>query len=591
MSRLFTQTLRQPPADSDITSHRLLTRAGFILPLAAGIFSYLPLAKRTLKKIENIIREEINAIGGQEVSLPVVNPADLWKESRRWYQIGSELGRFKDKNDREMVLAMTHEEVVADLVRKVIKSYRQLPSLIYHIQTKWRDDPRPRGGLIRARELTMKDSFSLDADWEGLHQQYLAHYQAYFNIFHRCDLDVKAFRSDVGIMGGSLAHEFMYLTPMGEDTLFMCEHCGYAANRQVAYFKKHTPEPETPAPLTKVYTPGAQTIQALADFLGIPASKTAKAVFLIATIVREDQTYERLVFAIVRGDMELNETKLANAIGARDLRPAQEDDIRAAGAVPGYASPIGLKNVLVVMDDLIEVSPNLVAGANEEGYHFLNVNYGRDYQADIIADIASAEAGRPCPRCEEPLAAVRGIEVGNIFKLGTRFSEALGCYYQDDKGSLQPVIMGSYGIGTGRLMASIAEAHHDELGLIWPITVAPFSVHLVALGVIKSGTREDPTDLAERVYRNLQENGIEVLYDDRDESSGVKFNDADLIGCPIRLTVSKRAIQSGGVEVKRRDSPDRVIVSEGDLMNHVNGLIDLMKDEIERKVVKVPFIE
>lgn len=591
MSRLFTQTLRQPPGEVEIASHKLLLRAGFIIPQAAGIFSYLPLAKRTLTKIENILREEINAIGGQEVTLPVVNPADLWKESRRWYQIGSELGRFKDKNQRDMVLAMTHEEVVADLVRKMIKSYRQLPALIYHIQTKWRDDPRPRGGLIRAREFTMKDSYSLDADWEGLHKQYLAHYQAYFNIFHRCDLEVRAFRSDVGIMGGTQAHEFMYLTPIGEDTLVICANCGYAANRQVALFRKSAPPPEQPAPLEKVFTPGAKTIQALADFLDIPTSRTAKAVFFIASMLEKDQISEKLVFSIVRGDMELNETKLANAIGARDLRPAQEEEILAAGAVPGFASPIGLKDVLIVVDDLIESSPNLVAGTNEEGYHYRNVNYGRDFRADIVTDLASAEDGYPCMLCGEPLTLSRGIEVGNIFKLGTRFSEALGCYFHDEHGDLKPVIMGSYGIGTGRLMASIAEAHHDEQGLIWPITVAPFSVVLVVLGDTKPGSDANPIEIADRIYQALQIAGIEVLYDNRDESPGVKFNDADLIGCPIRLTVSKRTTQSGGVEVKERDSSERHVVAEGELVSHVMDLINQMHRKIQSKVVEVPFVE
>ncbi len=591
MIRLFTQSLRHPPADAEIVSNKLLMRAGFILPHAAGIFSYLPLARRTLTKIENILREEINAIGGQEVTLPVVNPADLWKESRRWFQIGSELGRFKDKNQRDMVLAMTHEEVVADLVRRTIKSYRQLPALIYHIQTKWRDDPRPRGGLIRAREFTMKDSYSLDADWEGLHKQYLAHYQAYFNIFHRCDLEVRAFRSDVGIMGGTQAHEFMYLTPIGEDALLMCHHCGYAANRQVALFRKEALPPEQPKPLEKVFTPGAKTIHALADFLDIPRSRTAKAVFFIAGIPENDRIADRLVFSIVRGDMELNETKLANAIGARDLRPAHEDEIRDAGAIPGFASPIGLKDVLIVVDDLIPSSPNLVAGANEEEYHYLNVNYGRDFQADIVADIASAEDRSPCMLCGEPLASSRGIEVGNIFKLGTRFSEAMGCYFHDEHGDLKPVIMGSYGIGTGRLMASIAEAHHDEQGLIWPVTVAPFGVHLIVLGDAKPGMEKSPLTISERAYQALRNAGVEVLYDDREESPGVKFNDADLIGCPIRLTISRRTIQSGGIEVKRRDSSERYMVAESELTSHVLDLIDQMHQVIHSKVVEVPYEE
>ncbi|MEE9188667.1 MAG: proline--tRNA ligase, partial [Anaerolineales bacterium] len=391
MSQLFSQTLREAPADAEVESHKLLVRAGYIQQLAAGIFTYLPLAKRVLTKIENIMRQEIDAIGGQEITMPVVHPAEIWKETERWYQIGSEMGRFYDKSGRDMVLAMTHEEVVADLVRRTIHSYRQLPVLIYHIQTKWRDDPRPRAGLIRVREFTMKDSYSLDMDQEGLDQQYRAHYQAYYNIFHRCGLQVKAFKSDVGMMGGSMAHEFMYLTPIGEDTLLVCNNCGYAANRQIARFKKDPAAVEEPLPIEKVATPDTKTIEDLAEYLGIPKSKTAKAIFIIASIIQGVESYDRLVFAIVRGDMDLNETKLTNVLKAKELRPALEDEIISVGAVPGYASPKGLKDVLVVVDDAIPESPNLVAGANEEGFHYLNVNYDRDYTAEIVADIAVAE--------------------------------------------------------------------------------------------------------------------------------------------------------------------------------------------------------
>jgi prolyl-tRNA synthetase len=370
MSQLFSQTLREAPADAEVDSHKLLVRAGYIQQLSAGIFSYLPLAKRVLNKIENIMREEINSIGGQEVTMPVVHPAELWKETERWYQIGTEMGRFSDKSGRDMVLAMTHEEVVTDLIRKNVHSYRQLPALIYHIQTKWRDDPRPRAGLIRVREFTMKDSYSLDSDWEGLDRQYRSHYQAYFNIFHRCGLRVRAFNSDVGMMGGTMAHEFMYLTPIGEDSLLVCENCGYAANRQIARFKKDLPGEEKLQPLDKVATPNTTTIAALADYLDIPESKTAKAVFLIASLIQGIETYDQFVFAIVRGDMELNETKLTNVLKAKDLRPAREEEIRQVGAVPGYASPLGLEDVLIVVDDAIPQSPNLVAGANQEGFHF-----------------------------------------------------------------------------------------------------------------------------------------------------------------------------------------------------------------------------
>lgn len=588
MSQLFSQTLREVPSEAEIPSHQLLLRAGFIRQLAAGIFSYLPLARRSLTKIENIMREEMNAIGGQEVTMPVVHPAEIWQETERWYQIGSEMGRFKDKNGRDMVLAMTHEEVVADLVRKEIRSYRQLPQLIYHIQTKWRDDPRPRAGLIRVREFTMKDSYSLDADWEGLDKQYRAHYQAYFNIFHRCGLPVIAVKSDVGMMGGKLAHEFMYLTPIGEDTLLLCDACKYAANRQIARFRKSPAPAELPLPAEKVATPNATTIEALANFLGVPKSKTAKAVFMIATIPQGKEMTERFVFAVVRGDMEVNETKLANAIGAQSLRPATEAEIRAVGAVPGYASPIGLKDALVIVDDVIPTSPNLVAGANEEGYHMRNVNYGRDYTADIVTDIAAAQDGDACPNCGGTLHSVRGVEVGNIFKLGTRYSDAMGCYFLDKDGNKKPVIMGSYGIGSGRLLACIAEEHHDDRGLIWPITVAPYQVHLVALPGKDSAQVQIAAD---QLYQDLVNAGVEVLYDDREESPGVKFNDADLIGLPIRLTVSERALKEDCVEFKRRDQEEKRLIPRAQILIRVQEEIAALHAAIQAKVVPIPFEE
>ncbi|MEW5871932.1 MAG: proline--tRNA ligase [Chloroflexota bacterium] len=582
MSRLFGQTLRQAPGEAEVASHQLLLRAGFIRQLAAGVFSYLPLARRALNKVENIIREEMEVIGGQEMTMPVVHPAELWKETGRWYQIDAEMGRFTDRTGREMVLAMTHEEVVADLVRKEVRSYRQLPLLLFHIQTKWRDDPRPRAGLIRVREFTMKDSYSLDADWEGLDRQYRAHYQAYFNIFRRCGLPVMAVRADVGMMGGQLAHEFMYLTPIGEDTLMICEQCGFSANRQVARFQKTLPEAEALLPVEKVATPDCKTIEELANFLGVPRSKTAKAVFLMATIPDGEASQERFVFAVVRGDMEVNETKLANAVHARSLRPATEEEIRAVGAEPGYASPVGLRNTLVVVDEAVPNSPNLVAGANEAGYHLLNVNYERDYQAEIVTDIAAAQEGDGCPQCGGALKGMRGVEVGNIFKLGTRYSQALGCTYLDADGQAKPVIMGSYGIGSGRLLSCVAEQHHDADGLTWPITVAPFQVHLVLLvgksGAAAGGT--ETTELANRLYAELQAAGVEVLYDDRAESPGVKFKDADLIGLPLRLTVSERALQAGGVEFKRRDQGERRVLPLETVVTQVKEEMAALQAEI-----------
>jgi prolyl-tRNA synthetase len=567
MSKLFSQTLREAPADVEVASHRLLLRAGFVRQLAAGIFSYLPLARRSMTKIENMMREEINAIGGQEVTMPVVHPADIWKQTGRWYSIGSEMGRFKDKSGRDMALAMTHEEVVADLASKEIRSYRQLPQLIYHIQTKWRDDPRPRAGLIRAREFTMLDSYSLDADWEGLDAQYEAHYKAYFNLFNRCALPTIAVGSDVGMMGGSMAHEFMYLTPIGEDTLVICNQCDYSANRQIARFRKPAMPAEEPRPIEKVATPGVTTIDALAKFLGIPEAKTAKAVFMVATVAEGEQDVEKFVFAVVRGDMEVNETKLANAVGAKTLRPAHDEEIRGIGAQAGYGSPVGVRGATVVVDDIVPESPNLVAGANEEGYHLLNVNFGRDYTADIVTDIAAAKEGDACPECGGPLRTSGGVEAGNIFKLGTRYTEAMGATFLDKDGKSKPVIMGSYGIGVGRLLACIAEEHHDERGLIWPVSVAPYHVHLVAL----AGGVGQVEETANRLYEELRAAGVEVLYDDREESPGVKFMDADLIGLPLRLTVGERSLAQGGVEMKRRDSKESAIVTAEEVVARVKS--------------------
>jgi prolyl-tRNA synthetase len=595
LSHLFGQTLRDSPTEAEVVSHQLLMRAGFIRPLGAGIFSYLHLAKRSMQKIETILRDEMDKIGGQEISMPIVNPASVWKETGRWYQIGSEMGRFKDKNDHDMVLAMTHEEVVADLVRREVQSYKQLPRLVYHIQTKWRDDPRPRAGLIRVREFTMKDSYSLDTDWDGLDKQYRAHYQAYFNIYRRCGLDVIAVKSDTGMMGGKLAHEYMYITPIGEDTLILCDQCGYTANRQVARFQKIAAAPEELKPIEKVKTPACKSIEDLANFLGVPKSKTAKAVFFMATIPEGEKLTEKFIFAVIRGDMELNETKLANAVGARDLRPATEDEIKAIGAVPGFASPIGIKEegrskkgFLTVIDDSITFSVNLVAGANEQDYHLLNTNYPRDYKADIVTDFAAADEGHACPECGNPLRMERGVEVGNIFKLGTRYSDALGCTFLDKDGQQKPVIMGSYGIGVGRLLACVAEEHHDEHGLIWPVTVAPFQVHLVLLR--GKGTPQ-AEETANRLYADLQAAGIEVLYDDRDESPGVKFNDADLIGLPVRLTVSERALGQGGVEMKLRREPDKVIIPLDAAVAGTRSALDALEAEIKSKVTPVEYNE
>ncbi len=573
----FCETLRQAPADAELAGHQLLLRGGFVQPLAAGIYSLLPLGQRVRRRVEAILREEMDAIDGQEIAMPVVHPAELWRETGRWQAIGPELARFRDRGDRDMVLAMTHEEVVADLLRRQIRSYRQLPVMLYQIQTKFRDEPRARGGLIRTREFTMKDAYSCHASAADLDRYYPRIYRAYFNCFRRVGIEPVAVLSDVGMMGGTLAHEFMFLSAIGEDQLALCDACGYAANRQVAAFRKPVPEPEDPRPLEEVATPDTPTIAALAALLGIPAARTAKAAFFTAG--------ESLVFAVVRGDMEVNETKLANAIGAAELRPAGAAELDAAGIVAGYASPIGLQGLTVVVDDLVACSPNLVAGANRPGYHLRNTNFPRDYTADVVMDIASAHAGAPCPRCANPLRLARGVEVGNIFKLGTKYSAALGATFLDEGGQTREIVMGSYGIGVGRLIACIAEGHRDDRGLIWPATVAPFDVYLVGLDLEDAGVRA----AAEGLYGQLRAGGIEVLYDDRPERAGVKFNDADLLGIPLRLTVGRRALGQEAVELKARAGGEPRLAPLATVLAEVRAEMDRLRAAIVARVRPVPF--
>ncbi|MGC8787281.1 MAG: proline--tRNA ligase, partial [Anaerolineae bacterium] len=533
MSKLFGRTLREVPAEAELISHQLSLRAGLIRPLAAGIYSYLPLGWRVLRKIERIMREEMDAIGGQEMHMPVVNPAEIWRATGRYDAPapGPALVRFRDRTNHDMVLAMTHEEVVADLLRREITSYRQLPFMIYHIQTKFRDEPRSRGGLIRTREFTMKDAYSCHPDFDSLDEFYPQMYQAYVNIFRRCGIRALPVAADSGVMGGAISHEFVVPSAAGEDTLVLCAHCGYAANTEKATFAKPAGVSENELPLQEIATPGCKTIADVAAFVGVPTHQTLKALFY---------TTEggEIVMAMIRGDLEANLVKLANALGGAELRPSTEAELRAAGLVPGYASPVGLSGLRVIADDSITMGSNFVAGANKEGYHLKNVNYPRDFAVTAVTDIAMARAGDRCPQCSHPLQTMQGIEVGHLFKLGTRYSEALGATYLDRNGQERPIVMGSYGIGTGRLMAAIIEENHDEHGIIWPDSVAPYQLHLLSLGA----TQPEVHAAAEQLYHHLLETGYEVLYDDRDESAGVKFNDADLIGIPWRITVSRKTL-------------------------------------------------
>jgi len=550
VSTLFGTTLREAPGETEIESHRLLLRAGYVRQLASGIYSYLPLAWRSLRKIEQILREELDRIGGQEMSMPVVHPAELWQATGRWQDIDETMARFVDRRGRDMLLAMTHEEAVAFHAAAEIRSYRQLPALVYQIQTKFRDELRSRGGLVRVREFLMKDSYSLDRDPEGLEAQYAAHYEAYERIGRRCGLPLTAVQSDVGMMGGKIAHEFMYVSPIGEDSLALCDACGYRANREVADFALEL-DAEPPAELERVHTPEAKTIADLAAQLGIPAERTAKMVFYIGTFPGgDDGGTERLVAAIVRGDMEANPIRLQQLVGAAALRPAHSEEIEAAGMVAGFASPVGIAPgaAIFAVDRWVAESTNLVLGANERDWHLRNVCCGRDYRPDVVGAVAAAEDGVPCAACGAPLRIVRGVEVGNIFQLGTRYSEGLQALFTDEEGTDRPIWMGSYGIGLGRLLACIAEEHRDDRGLVLPAAVAPYHVSLVSLARSDEGHAE-----AERLFETLLEAGIEVLFDDRrDQSAGVKLNDSDLRGLPIRVIVGEKSLEAGGAEVGLR---------------------------------------
>ena len=494
--------------------------------------------------------------------MPVVHPAEIWKQSGRYFKIGPELVRFKDRADREMVLAMTHEEVVALLLRDIVRSYRQLPIIVYHFQTKFRDEPRSRGGLIRVREFVMKDSYSCDRDWDGLDRNYRLHYEAYERIFKRLGLEAVVVGADVGIMGGSQADEFMVINDFGEDTLVLCDNGDYAANRQVATVGKPEPAAEEPLPTEDVETPYATTIEALARFLGVPESRTAKAAFFVTGD-------GRFVVAIVRGDYDVEETKLGNAVKAvGGLRPAHVEEIKARGMEPGYGSPIGARDAVIVVDELVLRSPNLVAGANRVGWHVRNVNVPRDFTPDIVAEIVSARAGDPCPRCGSPLKLRNGIEVGNIFKLGTDFAESLGAHYLGEDGKEHPIVMGSYGIGLGRNVACVVEAHHDDRGIVWPAEVAPYPAHLVSIGANKEPQVDE---IAGRLHDAAAAAGRELLWDDRAESPGVKFTDAELLGMPWIVTVSPRSLAAGGVEVTERATGERSVRPLADVEAWLSG--------------------
>ena len=561
-SRIFGKTLRQAPAEAESVSHQLLLRAGMIAQEAAGIYSYLPLGWRVLKKIENIVRDEMDKAGGQEVMLPVLQPLELWQQSGRDVSFGKSLFTLTDRKEHMLALGPTHEEVVADLARRYVQSYRDLPLLPYQIQTKLRDEPRPRAGLLRVREFIMKDLYSLDVDEAGLHESYQKMCRAYKNIYARLCLPALMVEADSGAIGGKDSHEFMILTEDGEDEVIHCSDCGYAANAEKAQFAKTRTDTEPLLPLEQVATPATKTIEEVAGFLGVSSSQTLKAVFYYAD--------GEFVFVVIRGDLEVNETKLRNVLKSSELRLATDTEVNGAGLVAGFASPIGAKGVKVVADDSITLGFNLIAGANKPGYHFRNANYPRDFQADLMTDIALARAEDSCLKCGGKLSLSRGIEVGHVFKLGTFISERFGASFLDSDGKSRPIVMGSYGIGLGRLLAAIVEQSHDDKGIIWPLSVAPYQVHLCPLSLDKPAVA--PT--AERLYQELQKEGVEVLFDDRDDSPGIKFNDADLLGIPLRLTLSPRTLQSQSVEAKWRTEKETQLLPLDNLAVQVNKLLN-----------------
>ncbi len=554
-STLFLQTLKEVPREAEVASHRLMIRAGMVKRLSAGIYSYLPYGLMALRKVEQIIREEMNAAGAQEVLLPAVQPAEIWRESGRWNHYGKELLRFIDRKGAEFALGPTHEEVITDLVRGMVRSYKDLPLNLYQIQTKFRDEIRPRFGLMRAREFIMKDAYSFDADDPAAEQSYTAMFRAYERIFERCGLSFKSVEADSGPIGGSFSHEFMVLADTGEDEILSCSACTYAANKEKAEIRRPPEGMREPAPEgtpQKVHTPGVRTVEEVCAFLSIAPEK------LIKTLIYASD--KGVIAALVRGDHEVNETKLRRVAGVETLELAEEALIEAkTGAPRGFAGPVGLEVPLFADAALISDGP-FVTGANLEDHHLTGVWLSRDARVVGWEDLREARAGDSCPRCAGVLDVIRGIEVGHVFKLGTKYSEAMNAAYLDEEGDLKPLIMGCYGIGVGRVVAAAIEQHHDEDGIIFPVNIAPFAVLVQPLDIRDSAVME--VSLA--IYAGLQQAGIDVLLDDRDLRPGVKFKDADLIGVPYRVTVGAKGLREGLVEIKERRSALLVKVPAAD---------------------------
>ena len=560
-SQLFGKTLRQAPGDAENISHKLLTRAGFIQQIAAGIFSLQPLGNRSITKIRNIIREEMDRAGGQEINMPVIQPRDLWEESGRAETFVPPLATFEDRRERQMIIAPTHEETATAMARASVTSYRDLPFTIYQIQTKFRDETRPRGGLLRVREFEMKDAYSFDADEEGLERSFQTMVAAYKRIFKRCGLDVVMVDADSGGIGGKDSNEFVLLAESGDDTILMSDESDYAANVEKAEFIKKEFPIGNLCEVEEFATPDIKTIEALAKLEGVSRSKTAKSVFYSVD--------GEVVIVTIRGDYDVNETKLRNLLGGSVPRLATPEEVKAAGLVAGSASAVGLEGVKSIVDDSITMGSNYLAGANKEGFHLRNVNFPRDFKADILGDIAEAKKGYPSPDGKGKLIAKRGIELGHVFKLGNVYSSKMGARYTDEDGQQNDVLMGCYGIGIGRMLAAAVEAYHDDFGMVLPSAIAPYDIYLAGLNLEDA----DISGKAEMLYESLQDAGFDVLFDDRDAPPGVKFKDADLMGIPVRVVISSRSMGNGGVEVKARAEKESEIVSEPDVIEAVRKLL------------------
>jgi prolyl-tRNA synthetase len=563
-SQYLLPTLKENPSEADVPSHQLMLRAGMILKLAAGIYSYLPLGLRAIQKVETIIREEMNRAGAIEVLLPFVQPAEIWQESHRWEAYGKELGRMKDRHNRDFCLGPTHEEVMTDIARKEIRSYRQMPLILYQIQTKFRDEIRPRFGVMRAREFIMKDAYTFDVDEKGLDVGYQKMVDAYIRIFTRCGLKFRAVEAESGLIGGSYSHEFMVLAETGEETIVSCTRCSYAANVEKAEFKRSETKAQLQAqkPLQKVLTPEKRTVEEVVQFLKVSAKD------LVKTLIFE--TEKGSVAALVRGDHEINEKKLKAVLNSENLQLAGEETVESLTHAPkGFAGPVGLSVPLIADLDIRNMA-NFITGGNERDYHFTHVNLGRDFQVERFADIRRFSSGDRCPLCGQDTRLDKGIEVGHTFKFGTKYSQPMGATYIDAQGIEKAIIMGSYGIGVGRTVAAAIEQSSDEHGIIFPMPIAPFQVLILPV----NNKVELLRSTAEQLYQGLLDKGVEVLYDDREETPGIKFKDADLIGIPLRMTLGEKNVKKGLLEIRKRKTGETLLVKKEDAVSKIKEMID-----------------